>query len=116
MRWIRGQPEGGNEGSRFLEIALGDQRVLLTGDAEADGLRKALTEGWLEGPLRLLVFPHHGSETPLLGSLLHALQPEEVWVSSAREPPIARELARRRLPLRWTGRDRDLALFLPPER
>ena len=110
---MRGSPGTGNEGSGSLEIGWRDARLLLTGDAEGEGLGRALDEGWLRGPLRLLSFPHHGSDTPLAGELLRLLRPAEVWISAAAEPAIGPELDRRRLPWRWTGRDGSLALFLP---
>ena len=56
-----------------------------------------------EGPVSLLLLPHHGSDTPLLGPLLDHFAPERVWVSAGAEPAVARELARRHLPLRRTG-------------
>ena len=113
LAWIRGMGGRGNEGSRSLEIAWRGERILLTGDAEAEGLARALEEGWMRGPVRLLAFPHHGSQTPNLGELLGRLRPAEVWISAASAPPVGPELERRRLTWRWTGRDGPLALLLP---
>ena len=113
LAWVRGSPSTGNEGSGSLEIGWRGARLLLTGDAEGEGLGRALDEGWMRGPVRLLSFPHHGSDTPLAGELLRRLRPAEVWISAAAEPAIGPELDRRRLPWRWTGRDGSLALFLP---
>jgi beta-lactamase superfamily II metal-dependent hydrolase len=85
--------------------------VLLSGDAEGRGLGALL--GLVRAPLRLLLAPHHGSETPLLGALLAAARPAEVWISTGQAPPILPELERRALAARWTGRDGPVALFLP---
>jgi len=99
----------GNEGSRALEVRWRGSRLLLTGDAEERGLAE-LDLG--EGPLRLLLAPHHGSDGPALGPFLTRHPPEELWISSAGPPAAARELERRRLRWRWTGRDGPLALEL----
>jgi beta-lactamase superfamily II metal-dependent hydrolase len=114
----------GNEGSRTLSIELDRTRVLLFGDAEAEGLGALLDSDWLPGrdaptrvvPVRLLLFPHHGSDTPWLGELLRRTQPREVWISAPSEPAVAAELDRRRLDWSWTGRDGPLRLRMRPER
>ena len=54
-------------------------------------------------PLRLMLFPHHGSETPHLARLLEGWAPEEIWISAALPPAVGRELSRRGLPWDWTG-------------
>jgi beta-lactamase superfamily II metal-dependent hydrolase len=110
IRVLRGSNLAGNEGSRSLEVLWCGERLLLCGDAEGPGL---LCPWLAEGPTRLLLYPHHGSESPFLGPLLEATDPEEVWISSAARPPIAAELDRRGLPWRWTGRAGPLALRLP---
>jgi hypothetical protein len=119
---VRGGRGSGNEGSRSLVLALrprrsaasAGERVVLSGDAEGEGLGRSLADGTLRGPSRLLLLPHHGSDTPLLGALLERLDPELVWASAEREPPIAGELARRGLPLATTARDGWLRLRLTP--
>ena len=78
----------GNEGSRSLEVRWRGERLLLCGDAEQDGLAAILALETRSGPLRLLLFPHHGSDTPLLGRLLRS-PPEEVWISSGGRPAVA---------------------------
>jgi len=100
---LRGGPWEGNEGSRTLEVRFGDRRLLLSGDAEAQGLAAMLEAGLLEGPVDVLLLPHHGSHTPHLAPLLEATQPREVWVSCTGVPPTAAELDRRGLPWLATG-------------
>ena len=115
LELARGAAVPGNEGSRTLALRWGGARVVLAGDAEQEGLA-----GWLAGrvpePARLLLWPHHGSETPWLGRLLAHTRPAEVWVSAAGLPPIAGELDRRGVRWRCTAVDGPLALTLggPP--
>ncbi len=111
----RGLATPGNEGSRSLEIGWAGQKLLLCGDAEAAGLRAMLAPGPWRSPLRLLLFPHHGSETPWLSQLLDSTCPQELWISADGEPALARELDRRRVPWRATGREGPLALSLAPQ-
>jgi len=102
----------GNEGSCNLRVELAGEVFVLCGDAEGPGLVDQLADGALRGPARVLLAPHHGSQTPHLAALLDAARPAEVWVSSpiARgPPPIAAELRRRGVPLRWTGGDGPLS-------
>ena len=114
LRWMRAQPQEGNEGSRSLLVRWRGQGLLLAGDAEGEGLQRMLSDSWLRGPLRLLLFPHHGSETPHLNALLAQSQPMEIWISCSRaRPPVAAELDRRELPWRSTGASGTLALRLP---
>ena len=103
----------GNEGSGTLEIRWRDQLLILSGDAEGEGLATMLDEGWLRGSARLLLYPHHGSETPFLGPLLGRLTPAEVWISSGTPPAVAAELDRRGVAWRGTARDGALSLTLP---
>jgi len=107
---IRGRLGAGNEGSRALLVAWRGERLLLLGDAEEEGL-----EGLelAQGPLRLLLAPHHGSDAPGLGPLLERTPPLEVWVSASEPPAIGPELERRGIPWRWTGAEGPLALRLP---
>ncbi len=110
---VRGLEDAGNEGSRALRVTVGSESVLLCGDAEADGLAPLLGAGVfagaLAGPVRLLLFPHHGSDTPWLGPLLDLSQPAEIWVSGP-EPDVAAELDRRGLAWTSTGREGCLEL------
>jgi competence protein ComEC len=107
----RGSAGAGNEGSRTLLLRAREQWIMLCGDAEADGLA-ALLELPLPARVRLLLWPHHGSDTPLLARLLDRVAPQEVWFSAAREPPVAAELARRGIHWRSTHREGPLRLTL----
>ncbi len=95
------QGESLNESSRSLELSSHAGRALLLGDAESEGLEELLRAPELEGPFSLVLAPHHGSESTLLGSWLDKLQPAKVWISSAHEAPAARELSRRQID--WSG-------------
>ncbi len=108
----RGLAREDNEGSRSVRIAYGGEEIVLCGDAEAEGLRAWLANLPRSPALRLLLLPHHGSESALLGPLLAATRPREVWVSGPRAIPIAAELDRRDLAWRWTARDGPLRLEL----
>ena len=119
LELLRGGPLAGNEGSRSLLV---DGRLLLTGDAEAEGLARTLDAG-LDGPLELLLLPHHGSDTPLLDDLLTATRPREVWISGSGPPQLEAELLRRGLevrqtrlegPLEHAGRGRGNRTVQPP--
>jgi len=106
----------GNEGSRSLEILRDDASVLLFGDCEADGLAAWIRSDRRDRPgsrVRMVLFPHHGSDTEHLAKLLDTVRPEEVWISASGEPDVCRELARRGVPTRRTSRDGPLSLELP---
>ena len=110
---IRGLELSGDEGSRSLELVYEGERVLLMGDAVTDGLEAALRDDLLPRGVRLLLLPHHGTDSPLFSALLERCRPREVWASNAELPPVAGEVARRGIPGAWTGGDGPLALFLP---
>ncbi len=109
----RGLDVDGNEGSRCLEITWRDERIVLSGDAEAEGLAAWLSSQPRRGPVRMLLFPHHGSDTNLIAPLLAALRPREIWISTAGTPGVARELERRGIPCRFTSVEGPLELVLP---
>lgn len=97
---LRGGRLPGNEGSRALLVeAPGLGRVLLTGDAEAEGLAAMLksTELARGGPLAVLLLPHHGSESAHFAELLSTTRPEHLWISASDASQLAPELARRGL-------------------
>jgi competence protein ComEC len=112
LRLLRGEQDAGNEGSRTLVVRWRDEVLVLTGDAEEEGLARLLDQERITGPVRLLLAPHHGADGPSTGRLLDTLRPEEVWVSASRPPGVARELERRDLIWAWT-RDGPLELALP---
>jgi len=116
LQLVRGSDAAGNEGSRTLVVLGPEGRLVLTGDAEGAGLLAALRAGWLAGeaPARLLLAPHHGSDTPLLGPLLAELRPREVWISTSRPSAIEAELLRRGVRCRTTAAEGPLALGLRP--
>jgi competence protein ComEC len=107
---VRGARGAGNPGSRSLRVTLGQRALLLCGDAEGPALAAASRERAFEGPLELLLAPHHGSDPDGLGELLERTSPREVWISSAAPAPIERELARRAVTVRETWRDGVLRL------
>jgi competence protein ComEC len=104
-RLLRAAPLAGNEGSRVLELGCAVGRIVLCGDATGAGLQpliEALAQG---APARLLLWPHHGADTPYAGALLDAVRPEEVWISSGPDPPVEPELERRGVRVRSTARE-----------
>jgi competence protein ComEC len=110
----RGSDEAGNEGSRSLFIHAQAGSILLSGDAEGEGLARMLgRDGSTErGPeaLRLLLFPHHGSDTDQLGRLLARTRPAEVWISCSGRPAVQAEIERRGIRCRTTADCGPLAL------
>jgi competence protein ComEC len=108
----RGLERDDNEGSRTARIRFGEYEIVLCGDAEAEGLREWLASEPHERAARVLLLPHHGSDSTWLGPLLASTRPREVWVSGPAEIPIAAELGRRRLDWRWTARDGPLRVEL----
>ncbi|MCK9200984.1 MAG: DNA internalization-related competence protein ComEC/Rec2 [Gallionella sp.] len=67
-----------NELSCVLRIAIGDQRILLTGDIEKDGERRLLNEHGDELHTTLLVAPHHGSKSSSSPDFVAATLPDHV--------------------------------------
>ncbi len=110
LELIRGSTAAGNEGSRSLLVTWGGRTLLLSGDAEEQGLGPLLELEASSAPLDLLLAPHHGSHTPLLGAMLDTLRPRAVWVSGSGPPPIAAELERRGILWRSTGLEGPLRL------
>ncbi|MFT5477080.1 MAG: competence protein ComEC [Planctomycetota bacterium] len=109
---LRGQDIAGNEGSRSLEVMWGAERSLLCGDAEAAGLARLLRDGELQGPVRLLLLPHHGSDGRETEALLTRVMPREVWISRASQVPIEETLDR--MELSWFSTEHGpLSLILP---
>lgn len=73
-----------NNDSLVMEIAYGQRRFLLTGDAEK-GIERALTERGLLHPVDVLKVGHHGSNTSTTEVLLEATQPKVAVMSLGRE-------------------------------
>jgi ComEC/Rec2-related protein len=99
----RGLAAPGNEGSRLLELRTPAARLLLFGDAEAEGLEALLQTGPPSGPVDRLLLPHHGSDSPYLGALLERWPAKRLWVSASGEVEVAGELDRRGLRWEQTG-------------
>lgn len=114
LQLVQGSRKAGNEGSRSMIIEWSGRRVLLSGDAEAEGLSASLAVGALDGPFDLVLCPHHGSELRLLGHFLNQTQPARIWISGPGDAPVIPELRRRRIPVEATGDLGPLQLFLDP--
>ncbi|MDP6761587.1 MAG: ComEC/Rec2 family competence protein [Planctomycetota bacterium] len=110
---LRGRPGDGNEGSRSLRVEWGAERILLCGDADAEGLADLLAHGEADGPHARLLLPHHGADSDWLGPLLAAADPREVWISASGVPPAVEEVERRAIPWSSTAADGPL-LYAEP--
>jgi competence protein ComEC len=113
LELVRGSTAPGNEGSRSLLVSWGHRALLLSGDAEGEGLGPLIELEASAAPLELLLAPHHGSHTALLGAMLDTLRPRSVWISGSGPPPIAAELDRRGMAWRSTDLDGPLSLEWP---
>ncbi|MBI5434879.1 MAG: ComEC/Rec2 family competence protein [Planctomycetes bacterium] len=106
---VRGEARPGNLGSRSLRVDLGSRALLFCGDAEGAALAVQRASEAFEGPVDVLLAPHHGADPEGLGALLVRTAPRAVWISASRPAPILAELARRKLPVRQTWCDGALA-------
>jgi competence protein ComEC len=70
-----------NDGSCVLEVAVGEHRLLLTGDIEAPAESHLVHTGMLAS-VDLATVPHHGSRTSSTTALVEALQPSTAIVSA----------------------------------
>jgi competence protein ComEC len=102
-----------NEASYALLLEARGERALFFGDAEERGLDAWLAHARPARPTRLVLWPHHGSESDRLDALVRATRPAEVWISAAGRPPASRELERRAIETKCTARDGPLFLRLP---
>ena len=109
----RGGSSPGNEGSRHLRIRWFGREVLLLGDAVEDGLAECLDRGTLDGPVDLLLLPHHGGASPHLGELLDVARPALTWASCSRTPAARAVTARAGVPLRTTRESGPLRAVFP---
>ncbi|WP_296184448.1 DNA internalization-related competence protein ComEC/Rec2 [Pseudomonas sp. UBA1879] len=81
--WIWDQAAEGNQGSCVLRVDAKGERLLLTGDIDAQAERAMLEEGfdvradWLQAP-------HHGSRTSSSKRFLQAVSPRGVLISRGR--------------------------------
>jgi beta-lactamase superfamily II metal-dependent hydrolase len=103
----------GTEGSFTLEILAAGELLVLCGDAEEEGLSAWIRERPWRAPARLLLLPHHGSQTEHLGRLLLSVRPAEVWISGAGPPVLGPELDRRRIPWLATAIEGPLRRTIP---
>jgi len=73
---------GGNNNSCVLQVSIGSQRILLTGDIEAKA-EKALVARFRQGlQSNLLIAPHHGSNTSSSQAFIDSVSPQVVWVAN----------------------------------
>lgn len=105
---LRGLERADNEGSRTLLADLGTARIVLHGDAVEDGLAVLLERAEMNQGCDLLLWPHHGDASEWTSKLLARSAPREVWISSSGAAPVERELTRRGVPWRSTGREGPL--------
>ena len=73
----------GNDASIVLELKYGDCEMLLTGDLEARGEKKLLTENQMRD-VEVLKVGHHGSNSSSTDALLAAIRPELAVISAGR--------------------------------
>jgi len=71
----------GNNASCVLEVAIGNHRILLTGDIETP-VEATLLENSLIGPVSTVIVPHHGSRTSSSPRFVARLRPELAIVSA----------------------------------
>lgn len=70
-----------NDGSCVLEVAIGEHRLLLTGDIEAAAERHLLHSGVL-APVDLVTVPHHGSRTSSTAAFVETVDASVALVSA----------------------------------
>ncbi|MBL8859401.1 MAG: ComEC/Rec2 family competence protein [Planctomycetes bacterium] len=102
-----------NEGSYSLLVRAGGEQALLCGDAEKRGLDLWLARYAPPGPLDVVLWPHHGSDSDRLDALVRTLRPREAWISAGGRPPALAELERRAIVTWCTARDGWLQRCLP---
>jgi ComEC/Rec2-related protein len=95
---LRGTDLPGNEGSRTLVLDSDKARILLWGDAEAQGLQAMLPLLKSTSKPTYLLLPHHGSDSPHITSLLNQTQPIQTGTSTSSPAQLTAELHRRNSP------------------
>lgn len=79
----RSQDSDGNNRSCVLLVRYGTEQILLTGDIETSAERQLLASNKdLAGPIRVLLAPHHGSQTSSSQRFVTALSPQHVVFSA----------------------------------
>ncbi|MBT3061380.1 MAG: DNA internalization-related competence protein ComEC/Rec2 [Candidatus Thiodiazotropha sp.] len=71
-----------NDRSCVMQISIGERRVLLPGDIEAQGERSLLAHHAEELASEIVVAPHHGSASSSSASFVTAVDPDWVLISS----------------------------------
>ena len=111
---------GMNDNSLVLELAVGEQRLLLPGDVEHAAEAALVQEGRLR-PTPVLASPHHGSRTSSTPAFLGVLQPG-LAIAGARSwgtlvfphPEVSRRHAHMGIHL-WSTQDGEVVVTLGPE-
>ena len=75
-----GRAAVGNDASCVLQVTAGDERALFTGDISRRAEALLVEQGL--GAARLLIAPHHGSQTSSSRRFLEAVNPSLVFVSA----------------------------------
>jgi len=94
-----------NDGGLILDFSQNEFRAVFIGDSFGYSLRR-LVSSMDEGPIDLLLVPHHGLTTDGVGELLDHLRPKQAWASTsaaAASLPIYPLLAARKIPLKTTA-------------
>lgn len=71
----------GNDSSCVVQISIGQQAILLTGDIEKQAEKRLLSYTHHQLRSTVLIAPHHGSKTSSSWSFLHAVNPQWVLIS-----------------------------------
>jgi competence protein ComEC len=109
--------EARNENSIVLKLTYGETRFLLTGDAEDDQEDYLVDTYGAQLQATVLKAGHHGSASSTSDSLLDAVSPEAVIISSAYDSQyghpheeVLQRLAERSVPTYWTATHGDIVL------
>ncbi|MDD3896319.1 MAG: ComEC/Rec2 family competence protein [Candidatus Peribacteraceae bacterium] len=107
---------GSNETSVVLLVRYGEQRLLCTGDIEAEQETAILASG-ADVHATVLKVPHHGSRTSSSTGFLLAVRPEIALISVGKEntfghphPDVLERYTHLAIPVRSTARDGTISL------
>ncbi len=116
LRVISGALEAreSNEGSLAVSLEFAGRRVVVTGDAVAEGVDSWLASTRLPRGADIVVWPHHGDPTERASELIDRLAPHTAWISAARPGGIEAELVRREITWAATYRSGPLHALLAP--